>query len=65
MQVHINKGLMVHCKAIQNALKKYNTLVVQLCQPVLDWESIFMYSSFAEFSLLRECCEDIQVQPWA
>jgi hypothetical protein len=65
MRVHINKGLKACCKAIQNALKKYNTLATQLHRPILDWKSISTYGSLAEFSLLRECREDIRVQPWA
>ena len=65
MRVHINKGLRARCKAIQNALKKYNTLAVQIHRPVLDWKSISTYGSLTEFSLLRECCEDIRAQPWA
>jgi hypothetical protein len=57
--------LKARCKAIQNALKKYNTMAVQLRRPVLDWKSISAYGTLAEFSLLRECREDIRAQPWA
>ena len=65
MRVHINKGLKARCKAIQNALRKYNTMAVKIDRPVLDWKSISTYGSLAEFSLLRECREDIRSQPWA
>ncbi|KIM74378.1 hypothetical protein PILCRDRAFT_828356 [Piloderma croceum F 1598] len=64
MRVHINKGLRARCKAIQNALKKYNVTAVKIGRPVLDWKSISTYGSLAEFSLLRECREDIRSQPW-
>lgn len=36
MQVHINKALKTWCKAIQAALKKYNTAAVTLSRPPLD-----------------------------
>ncbi|KIM73179.1 hypothetical protein PILCRDRAFT_93190, partial [Piloderma croceum F 1598] len=65
LRVHINKGLKARCKAIQNALKKYNVMAVQLRRPVLDWKSVSAYGTLAEFSLLRECREDIRAQPWA
>jgi len=40
-------------------------MAAQLRWPVLDWKSISAYGTLAEFSLLRECREDIWVQPWA
>ncbi|KIM78416.1 hypothetical protein PILCRDRAFT_55755, partial [Piloderma croceum F 1598] len=61
----INKGLRAHCKAIQNVLRKYNAMAAKIDWPVLDWKCISTYGSLAEFSLLRECCEDIRSQPWA
>ena len=65
MRVHINKGLRARCKAIQNALRKYNAMATKIGRPVLDWKCISTYGSLAEFSLLRECREDIRSQPWA
>lgn len=53
------------CKAIQTALKKYNTAASAIKRPPLDWKGISTYGSIAEFSLLRECREDIRSQPWA
>ena len=65
MRVHINKGLRARCKAIQNALRKYNAIAAKIDRPVLDWKCISTYGSLAEFSLLRECHKDIRSQPWA
>src|ERR1700683_4800819 len=65
MRVHINKGLRARCKAIQNALRKYNAIAAKIDRPVLDWKCISTYGSLAEFSLLRECREDIRSQPGA
>ena len=65
MRVHINKALKTQCKAIQTALKKYNTAAATLGRPPLDWKHISTYGSLAEFSLLQECWADIRHQPWA
>jgi hypothetical protein len=65
MRVHINKALKTRCKAIQTALKKFNTAARTLNRPPLEWKNISTYGSLAEFSLLRECREDIQSLPWA
>ena len=53
------------CRAIQTALKKYNTAATALGRPPLDWKNISTYGSLAEFSLLRECRTDIRCLPWA
>ena len=60
MRVHINKALKTQCKAIQTALRKYNTAASVLGCPHLDWKNISTYESLAEFSLLRECQTDIR-----
>ena len=65
MRVHINKVLKTWWKAIQTALRKYNTAASVLGHPHLDWKNISTYGSLAEFSLLRECQTDIRQQPWA
>ncbi|KIM86138.1 hypothetical protein PILCRDRAFT_5198 [Piloderma croceum F 1598] len=65
MRVHINKALKTRCKAIQTALKKFNTAACILNRPPLEWKNISTYGSLAEFSLLRECREDIRSLPWA
>lgn len=65
MRMHINKALKTRCKAIQTALKKYNTAAATLGRPPLDWKNISTYGSLAEFSLLRECRADIRCLPWA
>lgn len=65
MRIHINKALKRWCKAIQAALKKYNTAATALGWPPLDWKKMSTYDSLAEFSLLWECQTDIQHQPWA
>ena len=65
MRVHINKALKTRCRAIQTALKKFNTTAHRLNRPPLEWKNISTYGSLAEFSLLRECREDIRNLPWA
>jgi hypothetical protein len=65
MRVHINKALKTRCKAIQTALKKFNAAARNLNRPPLEWKNISTYGSLAEFSLLRECREDIRSLPWA
>ena len=51
---------MAHSKAIQNSVRKYNAMAVKMDWPVLDWKYILAYNSLAEFSLLKECHEDIR-----
>lgn len=46
-------------------MKKYNLAAAAIKRPPLDWKGISKYTSIAEFSLLRECREDIRSQPWA
>ena len=40
-------------------------MATKIGRPVLDWKCISTYGSLAEFSLLRECREDIRSLPWA
>ncbi|KAI0257915.1 hypothetical protein BC834DRAFT_848214 [Gloeopeniophorella convolvens] len=63
--MHINKSLKTRCKAIQQALKKFNEAAKDLGWLQLDWKDISSYKSLAEFELLRECRDDIWQQPWA
>lgn len=65
MRTHINKALKTRCRAIQNALKKYNAAAAKLGRPALEWSQISHYGSIAEFELLRDCREDIRKLPWA
>ncbi|KAI0059962.1 hypothetical protein BV25DRAFT_1918089 [Artomyces pyxidatus] len=64
MRTHINKSLRTRCKAIQTALRKYNSAAKTLERPQLEWKDISTYGSLAEFELLRECREDIRSLPW-
>ncbi|KAA1471648.1 hypothetical protein DENSPDRAFT_880660 [Dentipellis sp. KUC8613] len=65
MRTHINKALKTRCKAIQNALKKYNIAAQALNRQQLDWKAISTYGSLAEFELLHDSRSDVQKEPWA
>jgi hypothetical protein len=67
MRTHIAKSLTTRCKAIQNAVKAYNTAAVDLNppRPTLDWETASHYSFLEDFELLRNTRQDIRAKPWA
>lgn len=64
MRMHINTSLKTRCRAIQNALKKYNTAAKEIGRAQLEWSDISTYGSLAEFELLKECRQDIRSLPW-
>lgn len=64
MRMHINKSLKTRCRAIQNALKKYNTAAKEIGRDPLEWSDVSTYGSLAEFELLKECRQDIRSLPW-
>ncbi|KAI0058312.1 hypothetical protein BV25DRAFT_1902184 [Artomyces pyxidatus] len=65
MRTHISKSLKTRCRAIQNALRKYNEAAKAIGRTGLEWSQVSTYGSLAEFELLRECREDIRQHPWA
>lgn len=64
MRTHINKSLKTRCRAIQNALAKYNLAAKEIGREPLDWSDVSTYGSLAELDLLKECREDIRSHPW-
>jgi hypothetical protein len=67
MRTHIAKSLQKRCRAIRNAVQKYNVAARELNppRPTLDWTTVTHYSFLEEFTLLRETRQDIRKQPWA
>lgn len=56
MRTHISKTLQTRCKAIQNAVKKYNEAASEIDppRPPLEWSRVSHYNFLDEFNLLRE-----------
>jgi hypothetical protein len=67
VRAHIAKSLQTRCKAIRNAVKKYNEAAAALLppRPPLDWTQVSHYSFLDEFELLRDTQNNIQRRPWA
>ncbi|KAG1832768.1 hypothetical protein EV424DRAFT_1533452 [Suillus variegatus] len=67
MRTHITKSLQTRCKAIQTAVKSYNTaaLALEPPAPMLDWSKVSHYNFLEEFALLCETCQDIHSRRWA
>src|SRR5258705_13616107 len=61
MRTHIAKALQSHCKAIQNAVKTYNTAATQLDlpRPPINWEAVSHINFLEEFNLLHNMCQDV------
>ena len=55
IRTHIAKSLQTHCKAIQNAVKKYNEAATALLppRPSLDWSHVSHYSFLDKFETHR------------
>lgn len=66
MRTHIAKSLQTRCRAIQNAVKKYNEAASELQppRPPLEWSKVSHFSFLDEFNLLRETRQDIREKPW-
>lgn len=67
MRTHIAKSLQTRCKAIQNAVKVYNTAALALSppRPTVDWSRVSHYNFLDKFSLLRDTRQDVREKPWA
>ncbi|KJA22422.1 hypothetical protein HYPSUDRAFT_124967, partial [Hypholoma sublateritium FD-334 SS-4] len=59
-------ALQARCKAIRNAVNKYNAAAVKLNppKPTLDWSRVSHYSFLEEFDLLRGSRQDIAHHRW-
>lgn len=67
MRTLIAKSLQTRCKAIQNAIKRYNTAAASLEPPAppLEWSRVSHYGFLEEFTLLKETRQDIRSKQWA
>ena len=67
MRTHITKSLQTRCKAIQNAVRQYNTAAEAMSppRPKLDWSKASHYTFLEDFELLHNTCHDIHAKPWA
>ncbi|KAG2361431.1 hypothetical protein BDR07DRAFT_1451611 [Suillus spraguei] len=66
MCTNIMKSLQTQCRAIQNAVRKYNEAAsdLQPPQPPLEWSKVSHFSFLDEFNLLHETWQDICEKPW-
>ncbi|KAI0083021.1 hypothetical protein BDY19DRAFT_873857, partial [Irpex rosettiformis] len=69
LRTSIGKAMKTRSKAIHNALKKYNTLALQMDPPapILEWKDVMNYAFVSEFDLLHHMYshKDISQLPWA
>lgn len=67
MRTHIAKALQNRCKAIRNAVKKYNAAAAQLVppRPSISWETVSHINFLEEFHILHNTRQDIREKPWA
>jgi hypothetical protein len=61
------KALQSRCKAIQNAVKTYNTAAAQLDppRPQISWETISHIHFLEEFNLLHDTRQDVREKKWS
>ncbi|EKM77186.1 hypothetical protein AGABI1DRAFT_43811, partial [Agaricus bisporus var. burnettii JB137-S8] len=54
-------------QAIRNALDRYNAAAREMKPPrdKLTWEQVVSYGFLADFTLLRDCRENVTERPWA
>ncbi|KAJ3831300.1 hypothetical protein F5878DRAFT_517426, partial [Lentinula raphanica] len=67
MRTHISHALQRRSKAIQNAVKAYNTAALALNPPrdMLDWSKVSHYAFLDQFNILRDTRHSVFDQPWA
>lgn len=67
MRTHIAKSLQRRCKAIQRAVKVYNSAALALDppRPTVDWSKVSHYSFLDEFVLLQDTRQDISDRRWS
>ncbi|KAH9913734.1 uncharacterized protein B0H18DRAFT_1108583 [Fomitopsis serialis] len=68
VRTHIAKSLQTHCKAIRNAVAKYNlnsaASALNPPRPTLNWSRVSHYSFLEEFELLQDTRNNICAKPW-
>lgn len=67
MRTHIAKALQKRSKAIQRAVKMYNTVASALDppRPTIDWNTVSHYKFLEDFPLLRNTSQDLTGKRWA
>ena len=67
MRTHIAKALQKRSKAIQRAVKTYNTAASALDPPrqTIDWNTVSHYKFLKKFPLLRNTSQDLTGKRWA
>jgi hypothetical protein len=67
MRQQISHNLKRRSQAIQNAVKKYNSLAVRLTppKPTVDWERITHYEFLQDFTLLYNTRPEVMNKRWA
>jgi hypothetical protein len=67
MRTHIAKALQKRSKAIQRAVKTYNTAAAALDppRPTIDWNTVSHYKFLEDFPLLRNTSQDLTGKRWA
>lgn len=67
MRTHIAKALQTRSRAIGTALANYNRLAKTLDPPCADlnFQEVLLYSSLAEFDLLRDTRNTVRSRVWA
>ncbi|KAF9231234.1 hypothetical protein BU15DRAFT_90967 [Melanogaster broomeanus] len=60
MRTHISKSLQTQCRAIQNAVKAYNSAAAALTppRPPLEWSKVSHYAFLEEFDLLCQASHE-------
>lgn len=64
MRTHLAKSLQTRCRAIRNAVNKYNAVALAINRPTVDWQKVSHFSFLEEFTLLRETRQDVLSKPW-
>jgi hypothetical protein len=67
MRKHIGNALRQRSQAIRNAIDRYNSAAAEMNPPrqKLTWDQVIDYAFLTDFSLLRDCREDITQRLWA
>ncbi|KAJ3553548.1 hypothetical protein NP233_g12617 [Leucocoprinus birnbaumii] len=67
LRKHIGNALQQRSQAIRNAIDRYNIAAAEMIPPheQLTWDQVVNYSFLIDFTLLRDCREDVTQRLWA
>src|SRR5712691_4867535 len=67
LRKHIAQALSRRCKAISNAISRYNELapLQKLPRPILMYSAVVDYCTFSEFEILKHADHDVLSKEWA